>query len=115
MENLCCKMILTFAAVVTAFVNPSVARGQLGPPKYKVSTSCLTEIRRGKDSCWGIVINFEDAQFKKRIALDQLKGFETKHGHNIVNLMTWRVSRDGRQLTIKFKPGTGDFGTGNQA
>jgi hypothetical protein len=29
--------------------------------------------------------------------------------------MTWRTSRDRKQLTIKFKPGTGDFGTGNQA
>jgi hypothetical protein len=27
--------------------------------------------------------------------------------------MTWHVSPDGKQLIIKFKPGMGDFGTGN--
>ena len=29
--------------------------------------------------------------------------------------MTWQVSRDGKQLTIKFRPGAGDFGAGNEA
>ena len=106
---------LSLAVTLTAFLNLSVAFGQLGPPKYQVRTSCLTEIRGGKKSCWGIVIDFEDAQFKKRISPEQLKVFEAKHGTNLLNLMTWRVSRDGRRLTIKFKPGTGDFGTGNRA
>ena len=89
--------------------------GQPGPVKLKVRTSCLTEIRSGKKSCWGIVIDFDDGQFKKRLAPDQLKVFEAKHGHNLTSLMTWRISHDRKRLTIKFKPGAGDFGTGNKA
>lgn len=27
--------------------------------------------------------------------------------------MDWTVSKDRERLTIKFKPGNGDFGTGN--
>jgi hypothetical protein len=106
---------MNLAVTLAAFLNLSVAFGQLGPPKWQVRTSCLTEIRGGKKSCWGIVIDFDDAQFKKRISPLQLKIFEAKHGTNLTNLMTWRVSRDGKRLTVKFKPGTGDFGKGNRA
>jgi hypothetical protein len=101
--------------LLTVFVNASVASGQLDPPRYKLRTSCLTEIRGAKNSCWGVTIKFDDALFKKRIKRNQLKIFESKHGANLLNLMTWHTSRDRKQLTIKFKPGTGDFGTGNQA
>ncbi|HZE71986.1 MAG TPA: hypothetical protein VE135_20945 [Pyrinomonadaceae bacterium] len=114
MKSACYKTALALAVIVIPFVSLS-APGQLGDPKFRVSTSCLTQIRDGKKSCWGIVINFDDAQFKKRIPSDQLKVFEAKHGHNLINLMTWRVSRDRKKLTIQFKAGTGDFGTGNQA
>jgi hypothetical protein len=107
----CAIVVLLF----TVFVNVSVASGQLGPPRYKLTTSCLTEIRGGKQSCWGIIVKFDDALFNKRVKRNQLKIFESKHGANLLNLMMWRTSRDRKQLTIKFKPGTGDFGTGNQA
>ena len=106
---------MSLAVTLAAFLNLSVVFSQLGPPSYQVRTSCLTEIRGGKKSCWGITLDFDDAQFKKRISPQQLKIFEAKHGTNLTNLMTWRVSRDGKRLTIKFKPGAGDFGTGNRA
>jgi hypothetical protein len=112
-RSLTCRVILGVTLIV--FVNLSIALGELSPPKWQVHTSCLTEIRDGKKSCWGIIIDFEDAQFKKRISPQQLKIFEAKHGSNPLNLMTWRVSREGKRLTIKFKPGDGDFGTGNRA
>jgi hypothetical protein len=98
-----------------AFVNSSATWAQPGPGKYHFTASCLTEIRAGKQSCWGIVIKFDDAVFRKRVQPNQLRVFEAKHGANLLNLMTWRTSRDRKQLTIKFKPGTGDFGTGNKA
>lgn len=104
-------LILLLAVHMTA----AEAWAQLGPPKYLLTTSCVTETRAGKKSCWGIAIKFDDAQFNKRVHRDQFKVFESKHGANLLNLMTWRTSRDGKQLTIKFKPGKGDFGTGNQA
>jgi len=61
------------------------------------------------------VIDFEDAHFKTTITAQQLKIYEAKHGTSLLKLMTWRVSRDGKRLIIKFKPGTGDFGSGNRA
>ena len=109
------KTYLILAVMATALVNFSAARGQPGPRKYQVSTACLTEIREGKKSCWGVVITFDNARFRKRISPQQLKVSEAKHGYNLIDLMKWRVSQGGRRLTIKFKPGTGDFGTGNQA
>ena len=89
--------------------------GQLGPPKYQFRTSCLIEIRDGKKSCQGIVIDFDDAYLKKRISQQQLRIYEAKHGTNLIKLMTWHVSNAGKRLIIKFKDGTGDFGTGNRA
>jgi hypothetical protein len=101
------------------FANLSLAQNrpisELRSPTWLVRTSCLTEIRQGKQSCWGIVIDFDDARFKTKISSEQLKIYEAKHGTSLLRLMTWHVSRDGKQLIIKFKPGMGDFGTGNRA
>ena len=101
--------------ILFAFVNSSATWAQPGPAKHQLAASCLIENRAGKKSCWGIVIKFDNAVFKKRIQPNQLKVFEAKHGANLLNLMTWRTSPDRKQLTIEFKPGTGDFGTGNKA
>src|SRR5436309_13223361 len=107
MKQPCCtKYFLVF--VTTTSIGVSAAQPQLGPPTYNMSTSCLTESRGGKKSCWGIVIRFEDGRFKKMIQRNQLKVYEAKHGANILDLMTCRTSRDGKQLTIKFKPADGD-------
>ena len=88
---------------------------ELRNPTWQVRTSCLTEIRAGKKSCWGVVIDFDDARFKSKITAQQLKIYEAKHGSSLLKLMTWRVSNEGKRLTIKFKPGAGDFGSGNRA
>ena len=120
--NLLADMQQTILIVVLiVLANFSIAKSQLRPtnelrnPTWQVQTSCLTEIRSGKKSCWGIVIEFEDARFKTKICPQQLKIYEAKHGSSLQKLMTWRVSDNGRRLTIKFKPGTGDFGSGNSA
>ena len=113
------QVILAFTLMVLA--NFSVAKSEKRPiselrnPSWLVRTSCLTEIRAGKKSCRGIVIESDDAQFKPRISPQQLKIFEAKHGHSLLRLMTWQVSAGGKRLTITFRPGTGDFGTGNRA
>jgi len=113
------KTILIITLIVLA--NSSNAKSQLRPitelrnPTWQVQTSCLTEIRNGKKSCWGVVIEFQDARFKTIVSPQQLKIYEAKHGSSLQKLMTWRVSDNGRRLTIKFKPGTGDFGSGNSA
>jgi len=113
------KTILIVTLLVLA--NSSNAKSELRPitelrnPTWQVQTSCLTEIRNGKKSCWGVVIEFQDARFKPLVSPQQLKIYEAKHGSSLQKLMTWRVSDNGRRLTIKFKPGTGDFGSGNSA
>ena len=118
-DVICKKTILIITLIVLA--NSSNAKSELRPitelrnPTWQVQTSCLTEIRNGKKSCWGVVIEFQDARFKTIVSPQQLKIYEAKHGSSLQKLMTWRVSDNGRRLTIKFKPGTGDFGSGNSA
>jgi hypothetical protein len=73
----------------------------------------LIEVRNGRKSCWGVVIQLGELRFKKRITADQLTIREAKHGHDLRGIMLWRVSRGGKQLIIKFKKGAGDFGSGN--
>jgi hypothetical protein len=113
------QTILIVALIVLG--NSSTAKSQLRPinelrnPTWQVHTSCLTEIRDGKKSCWGVVIEFQDARFKSKISSQQLKIYEAKHGSSLQKLMIWRVSGNGRRLTLRFKPGTGDFGSGNSA
>jgi hypothetical protein len=109
-QALCAMSLLIFLA--TTFVRTSAARPQ--PRTHNMRISCLTEVRAGKKSCWGIVIRFAEGRFKKTIRANQLKVYEAKHGANILDLMMWETSRDRKQLTIKFKPGDGDFGTGNR-
>jgi hypothetical protein len=112
-------MIFLFTLIL--FANISVAQNRVRPlselrnPTWQVRTSCLAETREGKKSCWGVVIHFDDARFKPRICPRELKIYEAKHATSLLRLMTWRVSRDRKELVIKFKPGRGDFGTGNRA
>ena len=114
------QRVISIVALMV-LVSISDAKSQLRPttelrdPTWRVRTSCLAEIRGGKKSCWGIVIEFNDAQFKARISPQQLKIYEAKHGTSLLKLMTWRISGDRKRLTIKFKAGTGDFGSGNRA
>jgi hypothetical protein len=113
------RVISIFTLLVLA--NISIARSQSRPltelrnPTWRVRTSCVTEIRGGKKSCRGIVIEFDDAQFKAKVSPQQLKIYEAKHGSSLLKVMTWRVSPDRKRLTIRFKAGTGDFGSGNRA
>jgi hypothetical protein len=103
-----------FVALLIVFGSMSVAAQQFRSSRHPVRTSCLTQIRDGKKSCWGIVIRLEGGLFKKTIRRDELRVVEAKHGANIIDLMNWHTSHGGKQLTIEFKPGRGDFGTGNR-
>ena len=103
-----------FIALLTAIASMSAAAQQPGPPTHQINTSCLTQIRGGKKSCWGVVIRLEAGLFKKTIRREELKVVEAKHGATLIDLMNWHTSHGGRQLTIEFKSGSGDFGTGNR-
>ena len=51
--------------------------------------------------------------FNKTVKANELSIIEQKHDREEKNIMTWRVDKYGKKLTIKFKKGCGDFGTGN--
>ena len=73
----------------------------------------IVENRDGQTSCWGLAVQLDRRTFKKTISRKQVDVSEAKHGRSLTDMMTWHVSPDGKQLIIKFKPGMGDFGTGN--
>ena len=62
---------------------------------------------------WGVQITLHDSRFKPTIARGELHVAEEKHGSDITEMMQWSTSDDGARLSIRFKPGMGDFGSGN--
>jgi len=74
----------------------------------------LIENRGGRVSCWGVVIRLGDLRFQRVIRPDQIVIREAKHGHDLRDIMSWRVGQGGKRLAIKFKLGRGDFGSGNR-
>jgi hypothetical protein len=73
----------------------------------------LIENRGGRVSCWGVVIRLGNSRFREIIRPEQLVIREAKHGHDLRELMSWHVAQGGKRLVIKFRPGMGDFGSGN--
>jgi hypothetical protein len=74
----------------------------------------LVGVRQGRKSCWGVFIRLREMRFRRNIRSEHIRITEAKHGHELKELMRWRVSPDARLLLIEFKPGKGDFGSGNE-
>ncbi len=74
----------------------------------------LIETRNGRTSCWGVTVELKKSTFYRRIARHELSIVEAKHGAELKRLMTWSVGKSRKVLTIRFKRGRGDFGTGNK-
>jgi hypothetical protein len=83
-------------------------------PSSPAGITQLVESRGGRVSCWGVVVQLGNSRFRETIRPDQLSIIEGKHGHDLKEIMTWRVEQNGKRLLIKFKPATGDFGSGNR-
>lgn len=64
-------------------------------------------------SCRGVIIRLGNSRFRESINPEQIIIREAKHGRDLRGAMSWRVERNGKRLVIKFKPGAGDFGSGN--
>jgi hypothetical protein len=60
-----------------------------------------------------VIIRLRKTRLKKEITAAQIKITEAKHGHDLREIMDWRVNQDGKQIVIRFKPGKGGFGSGN--
>jgi hypothetical protein len=75
--------------------------------------SQLVENRDGQVSCWGVRIQLGKLRFRHNISPNQIIIREAKHGHDLREMMTWSVEQNAKRLVIRFKPGMGDFGSGN--
>lgn len=82
-------------------------------PHDPAGISQLVENRDGQVSCWGVRIQLGKLRFRHNISPNQIIIREAKHGHDLTEVMTWNVEQNAKQLLIRFKPGMGDFGTGN--
>ena len=100
---------LTFTATAASHVSL-----QSRAPRTSAGIHRLIENRDGRVSCWGVVIRLGRSRFRGVIRPEQIVISEGKHGHDLREIMSWHVGQNGRQLVIKFKPGTGDFGSGNR-
>jgi hypothetical protein len=83
-------------------------------PSSPAGITQLVENRGGRVSCWGVVIQLGNSRFRQTIIPDQIVIREAKHDHDLRDIMTWHVEQNGKRLVIKFKPGMGDFGSGNR-
>lgn len=107
-----CKFLLAIFIVTHCSVLCSSQGSHV--PDAGVRISQLVGNRRGRISCWGVIIQLRDSRFRRVINSNQMMIRETKHGHDIREMMTWRVTQNGRRLIVEFKPGMGDFGSGNR-
>ena len=83
------------------------------PSKPSATIQRIVETREGHKSCWGVLIELNKLSFKKTVKASELSIIEQKHDKDIKNIMIWHVDKSRHKLTIKFKKGCGDFGTGD--
>jgi hypothetical protein len=83
------------------------------PAKPPATIQQIVETRQGHKSCWGVLIQLDKLSFNKTVKTNELSIIEQKENSELRNVMTWRVDKSRHKLTIKFKKGCGDFGTGN--
>jgi hypothetical protein len=82
-------------------------------PKSSSSIKRIVETREGRKSCWGVVVQLKQFAFNKSVADSELSIIDGKYNRDMKGIMTWSVDKSRKKLTIKFKKGCGDFGTGD--
>ena len=107
------KLISLLLCLVAAFAPASGKSRPSHVPPTPAGIAQLVENRGGRVSCWGVVIRLGKSRFADVISPEQIVIREAKHGHDLRGVMSWRVEQSGKRLVIKFKPGMGDFGSGN--
>jgi len=73
----------------------------------------LIETRNGRTACWGVVVQLDKFTFEETIGPNELSLVDAKYNRELKELMTWTVDKSKKMLTVKFKSGMGDFGSGN--
>ena len=105
-----CSFVFLLSICHSIFASPQTNRS----PDNPGGIFQLVNERNGRVSCWGVVIQLGNMTFKKNIMRDQIEISEGKHGHDLRDIMTWKVAQTGKRLKIEFKAGMGDFGSGNR-
>jgi hypothetical protein len=109
-----CNILLPlFILLLTGSIFPQEPDKGSGIIKPQATIQRIVETRQGHKSCWGVLIQLNKMSFNKTIKANELSIIEQKHGHELKNIMVWSVDKSRHKLTIKFKKGCGDFGSGN--
>lgn len=93
------------------------AAGRPPSPRARRSPAGIIQLvgnRRVRGSCSGVIVSLDKFRFRETIDPGQIAILEAKHGHDLKEMVSWRVEQHGRRLVIRFKPGMGDFGSGNR-
>jgi hypothetical protein len=61
-----------------------------------------------------VIIQLARFRFPATIDQSAIEITEAKHNQLLNSLMEWKVDSTRKRLTIRFRPGMGDFGTGNR-
>ena len=104
----CCSLLLATSPVVFG-----ATLQYKHPQVLPTSIFQIIETKNGRRSCRGVVVQLGSSRLRRVINPEQIAISEGKHGHDLRDIMAWRVIKGGRKLIIKFKPGAGDFGGGN--
>lgn len=105
-------VVIVLFAILTLPVVAVCGGGKTSSTSYG-TISQIVQSRNHRKSCWGVVIHLKNLHFKNSISAAELTITEAKHSSDLRPLMVWNVMKSKRALTIKFKQGMGDFGTGN--
>lgn len=100
--------------ILTSFA--PLACGQSRPPQHvgAAGISQLIEERDGRVSCWGVFIQLARLSFPATLQPSAIEMTDAKHDRSLKDVMEWQVDPTRKRLTIRFRPGMGDFGTGNR-
>jgi hypothetical protein len=105
-----CREVVLFWVILLAAASTAVAAD---PSRQGGRISQLIQARDGQLSCWGVTIELDQRTFKPKISSAQLSVTDGKYGRDLRDSLTWQVDLGGKRLTIRFKSGRGDFGSGN--
>ena len=105
-------MFFRFASAVFLAIPAIILAPAPTASQSPVASAGIFQLTAGNE-CRGVVIRLRKTRLKKEITPSQIKITEAKHGHDLREIMDWRVNRDGKQIVIRFKPGKGGFGSGN--
>jgi hypothetical protein len=106
--------VLAITAVAVAPLPSAFGQSRDRPQSPTSGIWQLIEERDGKTSCWGAVIQLARLTFPTTLEASDIDITEAKHSSRLNDLMQWKVDSSRKRLTVKFRPGMGDFGTGNR-